>query len=486
MNPLLERRTFLTRRHFLRGLGATVAMRLLGAEADGKSRTILRQRWRARVDLHSPTNVVVGRLGNEARFCIQGTRHDQSRRSAGIELLDAHGWRIWRDERSASDLDYQAGAYVHWISGPDIAEPMIIYSFVPVSDGHRGGARLVRARDGSLVKEIENTGRFGNDNSIIADLDGDGHTKLLYADIQTLTCYALPSVERLWRWDEGVRFCWSLPALVDVDGDGRREIVFGSEYNNRDNSSSMIALDSRGRMLWRSDGHAEDLGSTPVFAADVDGDGAPELLKVGLDLEHRQKLQWNHLHVFDLHGKLKRKIELGFTGIAIGDMDCDGHLEGVGLTNTRDGGSNGRREIRCLDLATGVVKWTTPVPRAYLDTCSPLMTDFDGSGKLHAVVGTGNPAGYAHLPNSEPWGDLYVVDHEGRIAQHESLPGWPVNLAFCDVDDNGRGELMVVLDGTPGSLALYDTPARTPRKDWPTPFGNAARSGTMSVPARNQ
>ena len=25
--------------------------------------------------------------------------------------------------------------------------------------------------------------------------------------------------------------------------------------------------------------------------------------------------------------------ELGFTGIAIGDMDGDGHLEGIGLTN---------------------------------------------------------------------------------------------------------------------------------------------------------
>jgi hypothetical protein len=269
---------------------------------------------------------------------------------------------------------------------------------------------------------------------------------------------------------------------VDWDGAGRRQIVFGSEYNNCDGTSSMIALDSRGRQLWRSDGHAEDLGSTPVLVADVDGDGVPELLKVGLDLEHRRKQRWNHLHVFDRKGNLKRKIELGFTGIAIGDLDGDGHLEGVGLTNSRDGGSNGQREIRCIDLATGKVKWTTPIARAYLDTYSPLMADFDGTGRLLAVVGTGNPAGYARLPGSEPWGDLYVVDHSGRIVQHESLPGWPVNLALCDEDDDGRAELTIVLDGTPGWLAVYETQARTPRKEWPTPFGNAARTGTMPVP----
>jgi outer membrane protein assembly factor BamB len=481
-SPLPHTNVALTRRRFLGGLGAAAALPLCGAQADGKPGTMLRERWRVPVDLHSPTNVAIGRLGTEARFCVQGTRPGPPRRSAGIEVFDSRGRRIWRDQRGAPDLDYQAGAYVHWISGPDITEPAIIYSFVPASDHHLGGARLVRARDGGLLKEIQNTSRFGNNNSIVADLDGDGHTKLLYPDIQTLTCYALPSVERLWRWDEAVRFCWSLPALVDLEGDGRREIVFGSEYNNRDGSSSMIALDSRGRLLWRSDGHAEDLGSTPVFVADVDGDGSPELLKVGLDLEHRRNQRWNHLHVFDPKGKLKRKIELGFTGIAIGDMDRDGHLEGVGLTNTRDGGSNGCREIRCVDLATGQVKWRTSVGRAYLDTCSPLMADFEGAGRLHAVVGTGNPAGYARLPGSQPWGDLYVVDHAGRIAQHESLPGWPVNLALCDVDDDGRGELTVVLDGTPGSLAVYETQVRTPRKDWPTPFGNPARTGTMAVP----
>lgn len=63
--------------------------------------------------------------------------------------------------------------------------------------------------------------------------------------------------------------------------------------------------------------------------------------------------------------------------------------------------------------------------------------------------------------------------------QHASLPGYPVNFAFCDVNDDGIGELAVVINGQPGWLALYQTQAPTRRTDWPAPFGSARREGAM-------
>lgn len=448
---------------------------------------MLKEIWCAQLNLHSPANVVIGRLDGEAYFCVQGTLFNDTHSAAGVGMYKSPGCLVWQADYHESDLNSGPGAYIHWIQGRGIEEPMILYAFVPDSDDRRGGARLLKARDGSLVREIENTTRFGNNNSVVADVDEDGELELVYADQRTLTCYELPSCRQRWFYDDGVLFCWSLPALIDINSDGRPEIVFGSEYNNADGSSSMIAIDCEGQQLWRSDGHAEDLGSTPVFFADIDGDGQKELLKVGLDLEHRQNQRWNHLHVFDTKGNLTSKIELGFTGIAIGDIDNDSHLEAVGLTNTRDGGNNGRREVRCIDLMSGKVKWTTPVTRAYLDNNSPIMADINGDGKLEVIVGTGNPAGYARLPDSQPWGDLYVINGNGEILQHQPLPGWPINFALCDVNDDGYSELTAVIDGTPGWLALYQTRAPAVRNDWPTPFASAARDGTMgAIPILNR
>ena len=217
-----------------------------------------------------------------------------------------------------------------------------------------------------------------------------------------------------------------------------------------------------------------------MFVADIDGDGRKELIKVGLDLEHRNKQEWNHVHVFDTQGKLKARVAFGCTGIAIANLDADVALEGVGLTNTRDGGSNGKHAIRCVDLASGHLEWETPIERSYLDDNSPVAADFNGDGAIEIVAGTGNPWGYARLPGSEPWGDQHVVSGKGEILQHIALPGRPTNSSLIDIDGDGEGELVTVLDGQPGWLAVYQTKARTARREWHTPFGSARRDGTMA------
>lgn len=442
----------------------------------------LQVQWRIETGLHSPVNAVVGRIKENVVICVQGTHEENGMNRAAVLAVNGSGEPLWIAVHDESGGESQPGAYLQWIPSRGDQGASIVYSYVPTDPDTPGGAVVLDATTGKPWQHLPNETHFGNNNSVVADLDGDGTADFLYADQRNLICYATSDWSARWRSDTGVLFCWSLPALADLDDDGRADIVFGSEYNNEDLSSSLIALDSAGKPVWRSDGHKEDLGSTPIFVADVDGDGTEELVKVGLDLEHRQNQEWNHIHVFDRTGALLRRIPFGCTGLTIGNLDSDPALEAVGMTNTRDGGHNGTRAIRCADLVSGDVQWTTPVDRAYLDTNSPVMADIDGDGALETVVGTGNPAGYARLPNSEPWGALYVVSSAGIIEQHLELPGWPVNTAFCDIDDDGLSELFVVIDGKPGWLALYETRAPAAQIDWPTPFGGPKRNGTVALP----
>jgi len=437
----------------------------------------LRESFRAELSVHTPVNFVAGQIDGEMVFCVQGDALREGKRIAAVDVLDATGNRVRTITEPGPTGSSQSGAYLQWIEDKD--GPLLLFSWVPDKDGVPGGANLVRIADGDVVARIENKTRFGNNNSIVADIDRDGTTDVLYADQQSLAFCALPSLEQRWRADTGINFCWSLPAFVDVTGDSRAEIVYGSEYNNLDGSSSFIALDAQGNNVWRTDGYAEDLGSTPVFVADVDGDGVNELIKVGLDLEHRKKQEWNHVHVFDARGQLKSRIAFGCTGIALANLDGDAALEGVGITNTRDGGNNGIHAIRCVDLGSGKVEWETPVARAYLDDNSPVVADINGDGKLEVVVGTGNPWGYARFKDSAPWGEQYVVSARGEIVQRVTLPGRPTNSAIVDIDGDGSGELITVLDGQPGWLAVYKTSAQTMRRTWHTPFGSAMRDGTM-------
>ena len=468
-----------TRRWRPLSLGALLLV--IGLSANAPAEGPLVERWRVPTELHSSVNVVVGRVDGHSLLCVQGATEQDGVSRAAVVALDVTGTVVWQTAHGEPDVNSIPGAYLQWIPGQGGEPPLVVYSHVPRESELPGGAVALNAHTGEPLHTVTNTTHFGNNNSIVADLDRDGTIEFLYADQRTLTNYTPPDWTPDWTCDAGVLFCWSLPALADVNGDGRDEIVFGSEYNNEDHSSSVVAIDRTGHVVWRSDGHEEDLGSTPVFVADVDGDGTDELLKVGLDLEHRRNQEWNHVHIFDKTGQLKKRFPFGSTGVALGNMDADRALEAVGLTNMRDGGNTGGRAIRCIDLASGHVEWTTPVARAYLDTNSPVMADFDGDGELEAVVGTGNPAGYARLPNSEPWGDLYVVDGKGAIVQHLELPGWPVNTAFCDLDDDGLSELVVVIDGTPSWLAVYSTKAPARRPDWPTPFGSPQRDGALAA-----
>ncbi len=322
------------------------------SDQEVKSNEILPQIKKIQTGLHTTCNFIIGQTSQGPVLVVQGNFFKNQKKIASIEAYNPQGKLLWKSQKQSDQYNLGSGAYVQWVDHSGLDYPVVTYSYVPGPKELKGGLIFVNANNGSTIRELTNNTHFGNNNSLLFDFNKDGLTDYLYADLATISAIRLSDFQKEWTFNEGVRFCWSLPALFKPEHDRNPVIYFGSEYDDKCGSSSFLAVDLKGNRIWKSSKHVEDLGSTPVFVADIDGDGTKEIIKVGLDLEHHNKQKWNHLHVFSTDGLLISKCELGFTGIAIGDVDGDGLLEGVGISNTRDGGLNGLKEIRCIELST--------------------------------------------------------------------------------------------------------------------------------------
>jgi len=300
---------------------------------------------------------------------------------------------------------------------------------------------LLSARDGATIWERSTEGPFGsNRDALCLDLDGDGEREILVGVHQVLMCLRADGSEKC-RYDRGVVICWGSSAVGDINGDGRMEIAIGSEYGNADGSSAMVVLRDDGCELWRRDGIEGDLGSTPAMLADANGDGRLEVLKVELNLCGRGPYPVSRLWCSGGDGNVLWRSDFGGGEAAIGDMDGDGALEAVGITNPRDGGDVAPAII-CFDLRNGARKWERPVRRHWLQSW-PAMARLDASGRLCAIVGACNPSGYGHREGDPAYTDLYLLDGAGGILWTHTFPDWALCPLPCDIDGDGANELVV-------------------------------------------
>ena len=416
-----------------------------------------------------------------------GQRTVAGRTESAIFAVDGSGCVVQRVELTHPRDDRHVCVFPNVIDVPDRG-PCLFYSS-GASDNDRpepGRAVLVDLADWSEVWRVPTRSQHaGNGSCLVADVDGDGEAEIIWWDSATVFCNRLSDGVEKWRHTDRVQICHGRPTLSDVNGDGIPEIVLGTEYSDGDGNSSILALDGRGDAVWRHDGFPDDLGSTPVIRADVISDGVEEFTIVGLDLEHKRSEGWSSLWCFSADGELIYRAPCGCGGIAVGPIADDGWLSGIGLTNSRDGGTHGRAEVRCFDLATGALAWATPIPRVHLDAQNPVMCEL-APGEFGAIVATGNPSGYGRRDDMPPFGDVYLVDSVGEISWSTTLDYWVHQPIVGDIDGDGRSELLLPCGD--GSLTCYALPfpGSTP---WSTTGGGyerwylAAADPARSLPA---
>lgn len=269
-----------------------------------------------------------------------------------------------------------------------------------------------------------------------ADLEGDGPQELVLLDTPSL---AAPAILRVFdsagaeKWARPIEVGSGpdIPAIGDVDGDGRMEIFV-------DGRRQIFAFDAAGqpREGWPIEIPA---GSLAKVLADVDRDGRLDLITYAQDPLIDTGFDYSQLRIYNAAGTLTQEWLFPWCGFTndvqkifplAANLDDEPGLEIVAVS--------GCNEVVCLKPGEPNPRWRTALRGAILS--SPIAGDLDGDGKLEIVVATAPERGFES-------GGLYVLSANGRIWE-----GWPIleeasftdAPALGDLNEDGRLEIAVM------------------------------------------
>lgn len=217
----------------------------------------------------------------------------------------------------------------------------------------------------------------------------------------------------------------SLVASADVDGDGLEDVIGLYPVNY------MAARGSTGELIHSVSavsGLFEGVWGAYCrpLVADMDGDGAEELLWCG---PYHHGLTTLDARVLWYHP--------GGAGMAgIGDVDGDGRIE-LAVTGWENG-----QGLRCLDAATGQQRWDWPLEGN--PTVPVYSADIDADGRDEFLLSSGTVLHAVGERDGEPQ-PLWQLE----------LPAQPGDLALADVDGDGAIEILFI--GDDSALYCLDT-----------------------------
>ncbi|MBD3368079.1 MAG: hypothetical protein GF405_07915, partial [Candidatus Eisenbacteria bacterium] len=307
------------------------------------------------------------------------------------------------------------------------------------------------------VFAVDGTGGY-RASPAVGEIDGDPGLEIVAPAWQNVGSDSDPIYE-VWAWnaEDGsvvpgwptatMRFCWASPALADLDGDGRSEVLqacsdgylycwhgTGSEYMDGDGDPLTM-----GR--FRSLSSEWCYGSTAV--ADVDGDRSPEIFQSSTcDSIFGWNADGSRLPGWPIY--VSRRSE---TSPAIGDVDLDGAME---IAVSAQGGKVWLVEAD----GTPMPGWPVVVTISGDFPPSPVLADIDGNGTLEVVILSSD-------------GRMLIKDHEGT-----TLHGWPQDLpdgtlsspVVADID--GDEEFEIVVGCKDGAVYCWNADGTVPG-GWP-------------------
>jgi hypothetical protein len=363
-------------------------------------------------------------------------------------------------------------------------------------------------------------GWFAWSSPVIADVDSDGSGDAVTAGLDGFVYAWAADGRPLWK-AKAMAPVASSPAVGDLTGDGRNEVVVGTGTLEVAQRGGLTILNGNGQKrcdVVTSDRHGAGSGSTGVFNApaigDITGDGRNEVVFGAwdhyiyavdgdcrvLDRFENKDSVWSAPALRDVDGVAGAEIFIGGdataggdphsggyfrsltwdgaklvqrwvrlssetfqSAAAIGDVNGDGRLEVV----TGSGSDYCRNQNRCsadgrsvwaFDLLTGndVPGWPKQTSNNGHFLAAPALGDLDGDGRTDVVLGTTN-----YDPKTRGFtAGAYNAFLSGKP---QRTPNWITSPrsdkevtsppVIVDVDGNGSNEVVVNFDGQGRVLA---------------------------------
>jgi outer membrane protein assembly factor BamB/murein DD-endopeptidase MepM/ murein hydrolase activator NlpD len=255
----------------------------------------------------------------------------------------------------------------------------------------------------------------------VADINGDGKPEVVVGSYD-YNVYALSGEDGsvLWKYKTG-HCVSSAPAIADIDNDGKPEVVVTAYYDR-----NVYALNGEdGSVLWIYPTWDWILSSSPTIA-DVNNDGDLEVIVgCGINAGARVGVVYalngeNGSVLWEYEPEIYNAISWGFSA-TVADIDNDGKQEVVFGTT--------RGKIYALNGEDGSVSWTHETGGTVR---SVAVADIDNDGTPEVVMGSTDNHVYAL--NGEDGTNLWGYE------TGQSVFGSP---AVGDIDDDGKLEVVI-------------------------------------------
>jgi hypothetical protein len=332
-------------------------------------------------------------------------------------------------------------------------------------------------------------GSFACDQVVLADLDNDGIDEILAVkrdDIGLGWCAWLGELD-VYRAD-GTLYSSNYPitshfsdgtssaalVAVDLDGDGRKEIVVTTVDKNWTTATTEAFFADGTRYAQWPTGAYPTQGDAAMRAADLDKDGHPEIV-VGYPADS------SLIRVFSSTGALRPGWPADGWPEAIADFDSDGQDEILIVNNAVR-----LAAIRADGTVVDTLVWPDQSPYG-----SPVVADIDDDGRPEILMALDDGPGYTELHSFRPSDGAQVRQwpYFGLLGNQPS-GGFPT---VADFNNDGKTDVALLyslVDGggssgwiIHGGLSVYTTGARFSEANAAWPILGMNPQNNQSKPA---